>query len=219
MVKSVLFDFDGTIVNSLPAILHSWKTALHVQGLDLSDLEVVRYVFYTTQSEREARFRLDADKAEHEHQALLAPLRAGYSLQEGIEEVLAGLKKRGVTMAVVTSTHSEAVRRVLKEHQVDDYFEIVLGRDSLPLGKPHPEIVYKALEHLGVSKNEAIMVGDSPIDIETAQNAGIPIALYASTNNDPYRDNDRLRQLHPDYRFERWGDFISTLAGLLRPER
>jgi HAD superfamily hydrolase (TIGR01549 family) len=212
MVTTVLFDFDGTLVNSLGAILHSWREALHEQGVDLSDIEVVREVFYTTQEERTKLLPINAAKAEHDHQATLAPARSSYELQEGLVAVLEELSKRGINMGIVSSTHSEPIKATLERLGVLHYFSVVLGRDSGLPGKPNPDMVTRALELLGATAGEALFVGDSQIDILAGERAGVKTALYTPATNDPYRDNELLKTLHPTYHFTQYADFITTIG-------
>lgn len=212
MFKAVLFDFDGTIVNSLPDILETWKEAFHDQGVPLTDKEAVTEVFYTSQAEREARFGIDADKAELEHQSLLNPRRETYPLQEGVAEVITELHARGVKLAIVSSTYAPAITQVLDDHDLTRYFDVILGGDAGLPQKPDPAVALRAMELLGVEREETLLVGDSPVDMLTGQRAGVKVALYAPEDNAPYRDEATLMSLVIDYRFTRYADFFSTIG-------
>jgi HAD superfamily hydrolase (TIGR01549 family) len=212
MFKAILFDFDGTIVDSLKQIHFSWKKAFEKNNITISDEEIVRDVFYASKDERSKRYNVDIDKL---HGAYLESQRNVYAnleLQEHIDTVLKELKNRGVKLSIVTSGKSELSRRVIASLDLEKYFDVILCGDEVSKGKPDPEIVYTALNLMGVGPEDALIVGDSAVDIETGKNAGIHTALYLPDANAPYVNDEILRQLKPDFKFEHFSDFLRIIG-------
>jgi phosphoglycolate phosphatase len=94
-------------------------------------------------------------------------------LFHGVKETLAELHKRGYRMTIATSRLTDSLMLFMRHHGIDHYFEYAVGSDSVTHHKPHPEPALKTLRALNIAPSEAIMVGDMPVDIAMAHNAGI----------------------------------------------
>jgi phosphoglycolate phosphatase len=91
----------------------------------------------------------------------------------GVKETLEALRKRGHRMTIATSRLTDSLMLFMRHHGIDHYFEYAVGSDSVTHHKPHPEPALKTLAALNIAPSEAIMVGDMPVDIAMAHNAGI----------------------------------------------
>ena len=108
----------------------------------------------------------------------------------GIIDLLKALQQRGITMAVVSNKLHPAVVE-LNERFFKDYINSAVGESATVRRKPNPDAVLAALSELGCSKDEAVYVGDSEVDLHTAQNAGMQCMLVLWG----FRDEDFLRSL------------------------
>lgn len=124
----------------------------------------------------------------------------------GIMSLLEQLKARGVKMAIVSNKLHPAVQE-LNQRFFAEYISTAVGESATVRRKPNPDAVLAALEALGSSPSEAIYVGDSEVDLATAQNAGLPCALVLWG----FRDEDFLRSLPGAEHFVRRPEELLTL--------
>ena len=180
MINTVLFDFDGTLVNTNDAIIASWQhTYLHYTGREAS-LERITSCFGEPLLITMAREFPGVDPAESaevyrrfqvEHTDELV------KVFDGIPELLEALKEEGYRIAIVTSRTRESANRYLDMLGIGGYFEDMVSCDDTHAHKPNPEPILLCLAKLGITKDEAIMIGDSPFDMKCANNAGVKSVL------------------------------------------
>jgi len=106
-------------------------------------------------------------------------------LYDGIVELLKILKKHGKKLAIVTGKSNSRAKFVLNHFQLAEYFSVILGSDDVVCGKPEPDMLLRAIELLGATPNDAVMVGDADADILAAKNAGVTsiLALWGFSEN------------------------------------
>jgi pyrophosphatase PpaX len=177
MLPALLFDLDGTLVDSIELILNSARYAfVGFDGRAPSDEEwrmgigrpLLTVLREYARDEAEALRLLDRYREYQlaNHDRLL-------SAYEGIVAVLRRFADAGHGMAVVTSKSDWLARRALELVGVSDIFPVLIGCDSCVNHKPHPEPVERALALLEAPASEAIFVGDSPHDVESGRAAGV----------------------------------------------
>ena len=176
MINTVLFDFDGTLVNTNDVIIASWQhTYKHYLGREES-IEKITSCFgepLLLTMEREFPGVPPEESAEvyrifqQENAHLLV------KIFPGIKELLQKLKDAGYRMAIVTSRTRESARRYMDMFGISEFFETLVTCDDTTVHKPNPEPILLCLEKMGIKAEEAIMVGDSPFDIKCANNAGV----------------------------------------------
>ena len=171
----VLFDLDGTLIDSGRMIVASFKHAARsVLGVDVSD-EWIRASVGGPGLVAQMRL-LDATRVEDLVQAYREhnePLHAELEACSGIEDVLAGLRAEGRRLGVVTAKRQATIRLAFDALELHGLFDVVVGADDTERHKPHPEPILHALERLGASAEEAAYVGDSPFDVRAAKAAGV----------------------------------------------
>ena len=172
----VLFDFDGTIVDSGAMILASLRHATRtVLGVEIPDEELRARV--GSSGLREQMAALGADRVDELVQAYREhnePLHDGLECFDGMLGVLETLRAEGRRLGIVTAKRRETVELAFASLPVlRDYFEVVVGGDDTQRGKPDPEPILHALERLGATPPEAAYVGDSPGDVAAARGAGV----------------------------------------------
>jgi phosphoglycolate phosphatase len=176
--RAVLFDFDGTLADSYPAITASVNHVRALHGLEpLSEPDVRRHVGYgaghllqKTVPAGDPDANAAAYRAHHP-----SVLRSGTRLLAGAAEVLQRLKARGLRLAVCSNKPVGFTRELLEILQVARFFDAVLGPEDVAHPKPAPDMLLAALHRLGARPEEALYVGDMDVDVRTARAAGLVV--------------------------------------------
>ena len=201
--KMMLFDLDGTLVDTAPDFRNSVNYMLEHYSEPLVTLEEIRdWVGY---GGRELiRRTMLAKKIEFDDAKLDTMLELFLShytenidddskLYDNVKETLVFLKDNNITLSVCTNKDEKLSNTLLEKLDVLHLFDYLVGAHTFEKRKPHPMPILKTLEHLNMSKDEAVMIGDSITDLKSAQGAGIPIVLvdYGYTDNkDIYNEAD-----------------------------
>lgn len=193
-MKTVVFDFDGTLVDSSRDIAGAFCASLKRFSLDPPPLESVYPLIGRPLSEMYAGFAEPAQIGE-----LIASYRAIYPTLwtentrpfQGVTEVLSGLRTRGYRLAVATTKGSDTVRAIAAELGLASYFDYLQGTDGFA-HKPAPDVVLRALT--GAGGTGAWMVGDTVADILAGKAAGLK--TYAVTWGT--HDEATLQTAEPD---------------------
>ncbi len=197
MIKAILFDLDGTLVNTNELVLKSFQHTFNKHlSFKVTD-EEIRMLFGEPLKKSLSRFDENninilmntyGEFNEKNHDKLCKKFN-------GVEEALVELKSKGLKLAVVTSKRRLMAERGLKFANIMKYMDAVVTPEDTDKHKPDGEPALKACELLGVSSNEAIMVGDSFYDILCGRNAGcITCAVsYTSLSVEIIKKHD------PDY--------------------
>ena len=171
----VLFDLDGTIVDSGWMILASYRYATRtVLGRDFSDDVLMARVGAGHLEEQMAEF--DEEKAAELAQAyrdLYAPLHSELQAFPGMLELLRELDEEDRQLGIVSAKRHDTVQLALDALGFGDVLDVVVGSDEAPRGKPHPDQILLALERLRADPNDTAYVGDAPFDVAAAKAAGV----------------------------------------------
>lgn len=197
MIRSILFDLDGTLLDTLDDLANSVNYALRTHHLpERSHTEIRSFLGNGIRN-----LMLDAvgrGMSDEAFEPVFQTFRTYYVEHcldkskpfAGIIDLLKALQQRGITMAVVSNKLHPAVVE-LNERFFKDYITSAVGESATVRHKPNPDAVLAALSELGCSKDEAVYVGDSEVDLLTAQNAGMQCMLVLWG----FRDEDFLRSL------------------------
>jgi len=178
-----LFDLDGTLTDSKEGIVNSFRYALSRFGIEMPDEGLERFLGPALRDSFVKHFGFTDARAEE----ATAEYRKYYSsagiyenkLYPGVADMLEGLKRGGVTMAVATSKTAPYAERVLRHFGIDGYFSFVSGSEFDGRRSGKKELILHALENLSDSINKtktAVMIGDREYDITGAKQAGIKSA-------------------------------------------
>lgn len=177
--KYVLFDLDGTLIDTNRLIIDSFKyTYMTCLGLDVSEQEILKYfgepLLVTlkrySEEKSEELFKTFIEYNESRHDSTV-------TIFEGVQALLADLKEQGYILALVTSKRRKVAQMGLDLFDIKKYFDAFIALEDTELHKPNPAPVIKALELLNAHPSEAIMVGDSVFDIHSAHGAGVKAVL------------------------------------------
>ncbi|RMG18662.1 MAG: HAD family hydrolase [Deltaproteobacteria bacterium] len=183
-MRVIVFDLDGTLVDSRADLVQAVNAALEAEGFPQRPPEgVARHIGRgaahlvrmnlpeSRRDEATVRRVLEAFRASYfEH---LADTTRPY---DGVPEALAALAEEA-RLGVLTNKPGEAARRLLEALGLDGAFRLVLGGGDVPRLKPHPAGLAEALRRLGGAPAQSYYVGDLPLDVETARGAGCKAAV------------------------------------------
>jgi len=176
-VKAVLFDIDGTLVDSNYLHIDAWHQAFQTLGVEVEAWRIHRSIgqdagqlLSTLVGDRDQAWVTRAKDLHAENYKALAPrLRA---LPQA-RELLAALAGRGVTVVLATSAPEEELEVLLELLDSGDAIHATTSSDDVDVAKPEPDIVQVALERAGVEAEDAVFIGDSEWDIRAASGAGV----------------------------------------------
>lgn len=165
-MKAAIFDMDGTLLDTFPAILGCINEVLVEIGAAPFRPEELRPLVGTFIGDIYSGKGVDQDKARQRHRELYMQKYTNASTAyPGALETIAALKSRGVKNAVVTMRMGSIARTVLEQYGMIEHLDIVLGEDEVARAKPDPEHVLAALRKLNVEPEDACMIGDSEYDM------------------------------------------------------
>jgi pyrophosphatase PpaX len=172
----VLFDLDGTLIDSGAMILDSFRHAARtVLDVELSDEALLAGVGAGSglrdQMASFDRYRVEELIVSYRAHNELAHERLECCL--GIEGLLAELRAQGRRLGIVTAKRRATVDLAFARLPIADFFDVVVTEESTERRKPHPEPILLALDRLGAGPDEVAYVGDSPFDAEAARAAGV----------------------------------------------
>lgn len=210
---AIVFDLDGTLIDSAPEIHLAALEVLAAEGLPPLDFATVRGFIGRGVPDLIARMLAHLGAADPDRQArMAAAFMGGYEgkvsatvVYPGVPEALAAVAAAGAALGLCTNKPLGATRAVLAHFRLGP-FAAVIGGDSLPVKKPDPAPLSACLAALG--RGRALMVGDSEIDAETAARAGVAFALYT-----PGYRKASVERLAPAFAFDDWASFPALAAG------
>ena len=174
-----IFDFDMTLADGGPWIVHCYQTILHQHGfMNVSD-EVVRSTIGLTIEDSFALMTGSKDKdfcweMRMEFKAMCRPKIAEKTdfYADGVD-FLRRLKAAGIKCAIVSTKETAVINQTLEMNHLEHLFDCVVGLTEVKEAKPSPEGINYVMKTLGVSKDEVVYFGDNPVDGEAAQRAGV----------------------------------------------
>ncbi len=200
-LNSVIFDMDGVIVDGMPYHIESWKKALSTVGITITDLEI--YLMEGMTGEETIKELINKKKKSLSDESIRSVLKLKrkifndiftVKLMKGSKELLLELHRLDYRLALVTGTRLEVVKKVL-QMGLDNVFKIVITGEMVSNGKPNPEPYLKAVNELGVNKEDCLVVENAPAGITSAKNAGLTcFAVQTSLPGEYLKDADKIFQ-------------------------
>lgn len=211
-LDAVLFDLDGTLIDSVPLILDSFRHAFSACGFAVPDATQLLRGVGTPLAPHFARYASDPAviealiKAYREHN--LAHHDSRIRAFPGIAAMLQAVHRAGARTAIVTSKNRQTTERGLRVAGLDELFEAIVPSDEVTKPKPDPEPVLRALTLLGVDSGRTVFVGDSLHDLHCGRAAGVRTAAVLWG---PFTQDD-LESGQPDYWVQAPADLCRVLG-------
>ncbi|MBP1640883.1 MAG: phosphoglycolate phosphatase [Bacteroidetes bacterium] len=183
MTKLIIFDLDGTLLDTIYDLAHSCNYALALHHYPTYPVEAYRFFVGNGMNKLVERVLPDSDRNADKIARVKKDFLAYYPDHAtehtrpypGITKLLESLQQKGIKLAVASNKINDTTQFLIKHFFPQIHFITVLGqRDDFPI-KPNPSIVFEILKETNVLKNETLYVGDSGVDVETALNAGVPL--------------------------------------------
>ncbi len=208
-IKAVLFDVDGTLLDTTEFILKAYEYTLHKHNSlkdEFRDQMVVLfgkplidcYKILAPDGNHD-ELCLIHDKWQNENLHLVQPFNT-------VHETVAELQKRGTRMGSVTNRLRESAITILGYSAIDKQMEVVLGFEDVVNPKPHPEGIVKAMEIMKVKPEETVMVGDSEFDIIAGNKAGV-VTVGVRTGLHP----EAMEAAKPDYVIDNMNELLAIV--------
>ncbi len=181
MIRLVVFDCDGTLVDSQHVIVRCMQQAFAAEGLAVPDDGAVRHIIGLALPRAVEVLAPEADAARNArlvegYKAQFVALHQGTSVDDrlfpGAYEAVSTLAAAGYALAVATGKGRAGLATTLSRHALDDLFHSLHTADDAP-SKPHPAMLEQAMAEAGVGPRETVIVGDTVFDIEMGANAGV----------------------------------------------
>ncbi len=217
--KAVVFDLDGTLVDTAPDLCGALNHVLDSEGRrHVSPDELRHMVGHGARALLVRGMAETGNPATHEDLDRLLPLFLEYygahvadrsQPFEGVENLLKELEDRNVRIGICTNKPESLAINLLDALGLSRYFGAVVGGDSLPVRKPDPATFKETLARLGAADGPALMVGDSRTDVETARAAGVPVICVSFGYTDV-----AVETLYPDIVIDHYRDFGEAVGAL-----
>lgn len=215
-VEAVLFDFDGTLVDSMGSILKAINRVLANHGLNHLDAETLGEMAGRPLMEVLRRIAPDADLSKAEEYEMefrefyLNANQTENCLFPKVKEMLSILRAKSIRLGIVSTTTQTLLGRELSRLELREQFEVVIGRESVRNHKPSPEAIRKALGLLRLKAEQCVFVGDSPLDIKAGKAAGMRTIAVATGLS----KKERLEKENPSMIIDRV-DELPKVLGLI----
>jgi len=207
-IRGIIFDLDGTLIDSYQAIYLGFHHAYTQLGLAPLSYEEVRKVVGLGLNHTfrellgEARVSQAITLFRQKYEEIF---RTHTHLLPGVREVLESLHGRAIQLAVATNKLGRFARAIFEQFAMENLFAVILGDGDVSQTKPHPEMLCRAMEKMGTEKDQTLFVGDSVIDIQTGRNAGVQVLAVPTGNT----EREDLIKARPTVLLERFSDLLA----------
>ncbi len=201
MIKLVIFDLDGTLVDSIDFWLSLYKRTAKKFGVEINDKELkkrfgkkdVDILISLTPKDKQEEVLKYYHKLKREEKESV-----DLNKFEFVDNVLKNIKDKGMRIAVATGNTRDIAEFVVKKNGLDKYIDYIVAHDDVEKGKPAPDMILKIIEHFGFEKEDVLSVGDAVYDYKAAKNAGVKSGLVRTG----VMDREECKECNPDYVFK-----------------
>ena len=209
--RAVLFDLDGTLVDSYTALAEAVNFARRAHGLhELSGSRIRGFVGDGLETMLQRAF-----ETENVPRTARAAFESRYDeiccaeskVLDDVAETIASLHDLGVVMAVCTNKPTSFSKKILDFLELSPFFRAIVGPDLAGARKPDAKHVLHTLAATECAAGDALFVGDMPIDVHAARNSGVAAAVVATGSSTP----EALRASSPDHYLDRFSDLLGVV--------
>ena len=202
-ITSILFDLDGTLVDSQEGIIETQYELMQQKGYN-TDIDTIRNLFGKPLEVCLATFA--PDKTEDEIWDLVKEFRELYAnnhkqiikLLPNAKVVLEELKKKGYRLSIASTKLKKFITEAIEHLEIADYFEVVVSGYEVENHKPAPDLILETAKQMKVNPKDCVYIGDSPTDIIAGREAGcLTIAVLTGANN-----LEKMSRENPDFIIE-----------------
>jgi pyrophosphatase PpaX len=213
--KYALFDWDGTIAQTLKLWLAVYQQVFREHDIVVTDRQVG--ASFGRLGDHLMLWGYDADESELQEKAnvIIKDRLAKVELYEGARELLISLKEKGIKLALISTSPHRNLDPALRNNDLKSYFDVIVAGDDVSNHKPHPEPIEQALTKLGAAKSQSIIIGDSDKDLLVAQATEIDCIYFNPPEHSIYYDQQVLRSHHPKYETSKLIDILDIFEGNL----
>ncbi len=181
MIKAIIFDLDGVLLDSVGRDIAITVQVFNKFGYSITQSDE-QYIIGWHPADRISVFAEKFNMSPEEQQLIVAAEKRLYrelwdstsKLLPGVKECLDTMKTKGLTLALATTSTGESVSKFLQKFNLHGYFSLILTREDVFTRKPNPEVYTKAWNELGYKSEEMIVVEDTEIGVRAAKSAGLP---------------------------------------------
>lgn len=207
MLKAILFDVDGTLLDTENFIYKAVEHTLKTYGFNAPARHVMRSLMGLSLKNFYGIVEPIGD-SELFHKTHTAYQKENIKLCHafpGVVETLEKLKKKGLKLALVTSRHQDTLEDSLKHTQIYDFFDVMISADDVKAHKPDPEGIIRALKILGLDPQDVVYVGDTKYDVQAGRTAGVETVAVT------YGFGENLEKESPNHLIDHFPDLLKVL--------
>lgn len=198
-IKSIIFDLDGTLIDSLPSITNAVNYTLEIfecKRLSLQEVSRIinkgdKYLFanaLNSDDDEKIKRVCDVFLEYYSNNCDDKPYNK-------VEEILKTINNKGIPISLLTNKPEKITKKILTNTGLMNYFQLILADNGKNKLKPNPDLIYQIIDETGVENECTIIVGDSEVDIQAGKNAGI-ITCAVSFG---YGNNNTIIEHNPDF--------------------
>ncbi|WP_188454110.1 pyrophosphatase PpaX [Virgibacillus oceani] len=208
-IHTILFDLDGTLIDTNELIIASFEHTFNFYGKSFSREQAIEFIgpplkdsfaiVDPTQTDAMIKTYREHNLKHHDDYVTAFP---------HVPDTIKQLKEANYKLGIVTTKMRGTVDMGLALTGLDRYFDTVITLDDVTHAKPHPEPIMMAMKELGAAANSTVMVGDNSHDIEAGQNAGVKTAACAWS----LKGREKLQEYKPTYMLEDIRDLLKIVG-------
>lgn len=178
MIKAIIFDIDGTILDTEQVILKSLQSILKTELQKDYDLEYLRFVLGIPGEDALKQLNIpNVSVINQKWSQLMMDFSHEVNLFDGLKDIIEALSRQGFKLGIVTSKTNQELKDEFEPFGLNHYFEQIITACDTLRHKPHPDPLQTCLQKMKVSSHEAIYIGDSKYDMQCANSANVKFAL------------------------------------------
>ena len=205
MIKAILFDFDGTLADTLPYYVKAYDKALQKLGFKWEERKIVQNCFGKKELDI-CKYLGMPERTEEFTEAYFSAVKELFKnakLFNNTLDTLRFIKNKGLKIVIITFAYKWYIDQMLKQYRLEDYFDLVISTDDVVKAKPDPEAVLKVVDKFKLKSNEVLVVGDSKSDILMGNSAGGKTVLFFPKVYDLYYSFEEIKKANPTYNIDK----------------